>query len=177
MNAPRQGQFTKTISSAQSRQHLPLVLWRNIFVVVDDGRLELDDINDIAQCVRQLGEQHPGGVGGVTVIPANGSPPSESHRLAIKRAYHLVSHHLKAMCWMVEGQGFRAATVRASLAGLRLLLQPRFPTKIAASLDEALPWLSAQLGSSTTADLPEGIATVRSTLNKLVATRSSLSPR
>jgi hypothetical protein len=177
MNAQRTGQFNKAVLSAEQSQHLPLVLWRNIFIVVDDGKVQLDDIDAIAQRVRQLGEQYPAGVGGVTVIPANGNTPSEAHRLAIKRAYYLVSQHLKAMCWMVDGQGFRAATVRASLAGLRLLLQPRFPTKIAASLDEALPWLSAQLGNSSSADVPEGIATVRENLTRLVAARSTLGPR
>lgn len=156
--------------------HLPLVLWRNIFVVVDDGRLELDDIEAIAQCVLQLGQQNATGVGGLTVIPSTGRPPSEAHRLAIKRAYYVVAQHLKAMCWMVDGQGFRAATIRASLAGLRLLLQPKFPTKIAANLEEAIPWLSTQLNGSVSG-VAEGLVAIRSELNRVIVHRNSISPR
>jgi hypothetical protein len=80
------------------------------------------------------------------------------------------------MCWTVDGQGFRAATVRAGLAGLRLLLQPSFPTKIAAGLDDGVSWLSAQLNSGSVGGVSEGTLEIREQLKSIQQVRQSLSP-
>lgn len=155
---------------------LPLAMWRNIFVVVDDGSLTIEEVERIAHQVLKLGLKHSSGVGGITIIPAKSRPPSEPHRQAIKRAYALVARHLKAMCWTVEGQGFRAATLRAGLAGLRLLLQPSFPTKIADGLEDGIAWLSAQLNSGSGGGVAEGVVEIRGQLASIQETRRSLSP-
>ena len=155
---------------------LPFVVWRNIFVVIDDGSVAIDDIEAISGRVLSLGQRYPGGVGGLTVIPATGRPPSEENRQAIKQAYGRVSGHLKAMCWMVDGQGFRAATIRAALAGLRLLLQPPFPTKVAANLNEGVPWLFSQLKNEFSSGIAEGVNEIREELKSIQRSRRSVHP-
>jgi hypothetical protein len=155
---------------------LPIVTWRNVFVVVDHGNLGPAEVKLIAERVLDLGLRHGSGVGGITIIPAKSRPPSEAQREAIKRAYGLVSRHLKAMCWTVDGQGFRAATLRAGLAGLRLFLNPPFPTKIANSVEDGVTWLSGQLHVGTSSDVDAGLEEIRRQLATIEDTRQSLGP-
>jgi hypothetical protein len=155
---------------------VPIVTWRNVFVVVDHGNLGASEIEVIAQRVLELGLRHGNGVGGITIIPARSRPPSESQREAIKRAYTLVSRHLKAMCWTVDGHGFRAATLRAGLAGLRLFLNPPFPTRIANSIEDGVAWLSGQLHVGTANDVHAGLQEIRRQLITIDETRQSLGP-
>ncbi|MDD9939880.1 MAG: hypothetical protein OXU20_02340 [Myxococcales bacterium] len=155
---------------------LPLILWKNIFVVVDDGNVSASDYEESSRRVLAQALRYPDGIGGLTVIPQSGRPPSEAGRQAIKRAYESVTPHLRSVCWLVEGQGFRAATARAALAGLRLLLRPPFPTKVFADLNDAVPWLSQQLGTRSVGTVAEGVTHIRSQLNELEARHQSVRP-
>jgi hypothetical protein len=158
------------------RSALPYVEWRNIFVILDDGTVAVEDIEDLSDCALDLGRRNPSGIGGVIVVPASGHPPTEANRLAMKRAYSKVSKHLKAMSWMVEGQGFRAATIRAGLAGLRLVLQLPFPTKVTASLEEAVPWLCTSIHTGAASGAAEGIIELQTQLENVRVSRESFRP-
>src|SRR5688572_29640406 len=104
MRRPSREQAVLQVSLGDAPR-LPIAIWRNIFVVIDDGHVSLAEIQTISDRVLELGLQNPGGIGGITLIPTtNARPPSEAHRQAIKTAYGRVSRHLKAMCWTVDGQ-------------------------------------------------------------------------
>jgi hypothetical protein len=124
---------------------LRVVIWRDIFVIVDNGHARASDYSSCAREVTQLAQQFPDGLGLITVLPPLTTPPAPDVREAIKDAYDVVSRHLRAVCWIVEGTEFRAAAVRAALAGLRLLMRPPFPTMVASTYPEGVSWVLSKL--------------------------------
>jgi hypothetical protein len=73
------------------------------------------------------------------------------------------------MCWLVEGTGFRAAAVRAALTGLQLVSKSPYPTRVCASVREALSWIMPHMRDGkarqeTVGDAVQAIAQGRSSL-------------
>jgi hypothetical protein len=70
---------------------------------------------------------------------------------------------LRCICWLVEGQGFHAAMVRAVITGLRFLRYRKYPTHIASSLEDALAWMLPLLqgGAARLTELRSGAAYIR----------------
>jgi hypothetical protein len=130
--------FTRT-------SELRTTTWRDVYVCVDNGRASAGDYLAVAREVTQLGQRFPDGIGLLTVLPPLTTPPEPEVRQAIKDAYTMVAKHLLAVAWVVEGTEFRAAAVRAALAGLRLLMRPPFATLIASSYEEAVPWVLSKV--------------------------------
>jgi hypothetical protein len=124
---------------------LRVVIWRDLFVIVDNGHARPSDYMSCAREVNQLAQRYPDGVGLITVLPPLTTPPEPEVRQAIKDAYGVVAKHLRAVCWIVEGTEFRAAAVRAALAGLRLLMRPPFPTMVTSTYQEGVTWVLAKL--------------------------------
>jgi hypothetical protein len=137
---------------------LRVAIWRDIFVIVDNGHGHASDYMSCAREVTQLAQRYPDGLALVTVLPPLTTPPESDVRKAIKDAYAVVAKHLRAVCWIVEGTEFRAAAVRAALAGLRLLMRPPFPTMIASSYEEGLPWVLGKLHTRPGQDTDPGLA-------------------
>lgn len=137
---------------------LRIAIWRDVFVIVDNGHGHPSDYLSCAREVHQLAHRYPDGLALVTVLPPLTTPPEPEVRQAIKDAYALVAKHLRAVCWIVEGTEFRAAAVRAALAGLRLLMRPPFPTMIASSYEEGLPWVLGKLYTRPGQDADPGLA-------------------
>jgi hypothetical protein len=87
----------------------------------------------------------------MVIIPAYARPPQEEVRHAIKLTLHRVAGQLRCLCWLVEGSGFRAATVRAALAGLALFARAPYPTAVHKDLAEGLDWLFRHFGPEVSA--------------------------
>lgn len=132
--------------------------FRDIFVIVDNGRAGASDYVAVARAVAQLGHRYPDGIGLLTVLPPLTTPPEPEVRQAIKDAYGVVAKHLVAVAWIVEGTEFRAAAVRAALAGLRLLMRPPFATHIASSYEDAVPWVLSKVQTRPGQDTDPGFA-------------------
>jgi hypothetical protein len=124
---------------------LRVVSWRNLFVIVDNGHAHADDYKVLAREVKALGDKNPDGLGLLTVLPPLTTPPTEDVRKAISAGYINVAKHLRCVSWLVEGTAFRAAAVRAALGGLLLLMRPPFPTRVASSFEDAIPWLLTRM--------------------------------
>jgi hypothetical protein len=134
---------------------LHLIGWRDILVVVDHGAAGPDDYARVEVRINELTVENPRGVGVLTIVPPNAVPPTDEARRAIKSGLGRVGHKIRCTCWLVEGRGFRAATVRAALAGLRLFLRTSHPSHVADSLEASIRWMSSQLGPSCDADVRE----------------------
>jgi hypothetical protein len=134
----------------------PVSLWRDLFVLVDKGDTKVSDYPILEKMVLEQSEEHPGGLGCLVIIPANASPPPDDVRAAIKGVLTRLAPKLRCLCWVVEGSGFRAAAVRATLTGLRMFSRPPYPTNVASSMSQALTWVMAHLahGTGRAADVP-----------------------
>lgn len=120
---------------------VPVVMWRDIFALVDRGRADVSDYPILERMVREQAEQHPRGLGCLVIIPASANPPPDDVRRAINDVLTNLAPLLRCLCWLVEGRGFRAAAVRAALAGLRIVHRPPYPTTVENDLSAALHWM------------------------------------
>jgi hypothetical protein len=133
-----------------------VILWRNIFVLVDNGKVPASDYATLQQRVVAQASGFEDGVGGLVIIPESATPPPEDVRNAINAALRGLAGALRCFCWVVEGSGFQAAMVRGVLNGIRMFSRHPYPTFITSNIDEALAWMVPHLGQSAfqTSDLP-----------------------
>jgi len=127
------------------RPPMPVVLWNDIFVLVDQGNAVAGDYPNLQRMVLEQGKKHPGGLGGLVIIPAAASPPPEEVRRAIRDVLNDVTPQLRCLCWLVEGAGFRAAAVRAALIGLGVFSRRRYATHVAIDMTDAVGWILKNL--------------------------------
>lgn len=132
-----------------------VILWRNIFVVVDNGKVPASQYSNLRQRVIAQASGFKEGVGGLVIIPENATPPPEDVRNAINDALKGLADALRCFCWVVEGSGFQGAMVRGVLNGIRMFSRHPYPTSITANLDDGLAWVLPRLGAGAlrTADL------------------------
>jgi hypothetical protein len=151
---------------------VPVVICSDIFALVDQGRTKALDYSILEQMVREQASKCPGGLGCLVIIPSTASPPPDDVRRAINNVLGRLGPKLRCLCWLVEGVGFRAAAVRAALAGLRLLNRPAYPTLVAADMGDALRWMMPHLddGVRRSAEIPR-------IMESIARDRSSLQPR
>jgi hypothetical protein len=125
---------------------VPLILVGRVFIVLDDGASVASDYLVMERIILKEVRSHPRGMACLTIIPPNAKPPREEIRTAIRQTIGNVSQHLAAVCWHIEGSGFKAAAARAVLSGLLLILNPPYPSHITSELREALAWSFKQVG-------------------------------
>ena len=122
-----------------------IILWENIFAVVDDGKGRASDYAAFGKLILEQGEKYPQGVGCLTIIPQKSKPPPEEVRVAINAALAGLAGKLRCFCWLVEESGFEGATVRAVLTGLRMFGRFSYPTHVATKMEDALAWMLPHL--------------------------------
>jgi len=146
---------SRTEGGDSPRTPLPVVLWADIFALVDQGNATAGDYPILERMVLEQGQKYPRGLGGLVIIPAAAKPPQEDVRRAIREVLTNVNPQVRCLCWLVEGTGFRAAAVRAALIGLRVFRRESYTTHIASDMTEALGWILKKLehGTSRQADL------------------------
>jgi hypothetical protein len=147
-----------TTSRPSDERHAPLIFTEDIFTLIDDGHAPTDEYVETEALVCEHGRLHPGGLGGIVVIPAGVKPPPDSHRRAVNAALAGIAPHVRGLAWVVEAQGFEGAAVRGILIGLALLARRSYPTRVTTSLEEALRWLAPKVGASPTSAYVERVA-------------------
>ena len=136
-----------------------VMMWRDVVVIVDDGRASAADYDTLRGLESALGSQRE--LGCLTIIPADSKPPSEDARRAVKA--HLAELRPRCFCWCVEGTGLAGATTRAILSGFRLFTLHQYPTQITSSLEDALRWMLPHLqdAAANDAEVHEAVAQIR----------------
>ena len=151
------------VQMAPSPPALNVILWKDVFVVIDNGKARASDYATLGQLVREQAARYPIGVGCLTIIPASATPPNDEVRRAMNEALGSLKDSLRCICWLVEGAGFQGAMVRAVLTGLRVFGRHPYPTHISNQIEDALSWIMTHLegGSSRLAATPLAVATIR----------------
>ena len=68
---------------------------------------------------------------------------------------------IKALAYVVEGSGFKAATVRAVLVGLEIFHKKTYETHVATTIGNAVKWLDTRMPpNSQTRDALEEVERV-----------------
>jgi hypothetical protein len=137
----REGRMTRIAS----KNELPLIAWRDVFVVVDHGRGDPADYLKVGDVVAAGGAAYPRGIGGLVIVPRNAPAPSDEIRAAMSSVLRRLGPSLRCVSWCVEGGGFQGAMVRGVITGMKLFLRLPFKTHVTTSLPDALTWTVRQL--------------------------------
>ena len=121
-----------------------IIQWRDLFVIIDDGSLPVDEYARIETIVKTQAQKNAGGLGCLVIIPQGAQPPPPEVRRYLDGMLDRLP--MRCLAYLVEGSGFRAAAARAALIGMRVFSRRSYSTKVASSLDEAISWSLANLG-------------------------------
>jgi hypothetical protein len=116
-----------------------IVQWQDLFVIVDDGRVTINEYERLEPLVRVQAKGCPQGLGCLVIIPEKADPPTSAVRHHLEGM--LGRLQIRSLAYLVEGSGFRAATARGALIGLGIFQRKRYPTKVFTTLVTALEWL------------------------------------
>jgi hypothetical protein len=156
---------SSNFESEERGANIRVILWNDVFVVVDNGSGRVRDYKVLHELITQRMRHVSRGLGCLAIIPRGAKPPPPEVRAALDKT--LQSIPLRCICWHVEGQGFHSAMVRAVLTGLRFLKYHKYPTHIASSLEDGLAWMLPLLqgGAVRLSELRAGAEYIRSQHN------------
>jgi hypothetical protein len=118
-----------------------IVQWQDLFVVVDDGHVSIQEYDRLEPLVRVQAKSCPNGLGCLVIIPVKADAPPAAARQHL--AAMLRRLPIRALGYLVEGTGFKAASVRAVLIGLGIFQRDRYSSQVFTTVDSALGWLLA----------------------------------
>jgi hypothetical protein len=78
----------------------------------------------------------------MAVLGPNNPPPDGEVRDILAQELTKCDDRIRAVAQTIEGQGFRAATLRAVLTGMSLVLRTKRPEKVCSSVEEAAQFLA-----------------------------------
>lgn len=135
------------------------VTWRDVFVLVDYGRAQPSDYAILGEIVVAEAALYPGGIGALTIVPRDATPPSEKARVAMNEVMRSLGPSIRCLCWLVEGEGFQGAMVRGVLTGVRMFGRLPYASHIATDMGEALEWIVRRLDGDDRrlAVVPDGV--------------------
>lgn len=85
-------------------------------------------------------------IASISVIDSGGArAPDEASRKAIHRAFARHGAKLCAFAYVVEGEGFAAATIRAAVSLINMAERHPFPVRVFATIGDAVSWALPRL--------------------------------
>jgi hypothetical protein len=113
--------------------------------------------------VRDATTEHAAtGVGIVIVVEETASTPDAAARALFAEVMRERSQSIRAVGYIVPAGGFGGAAIRAAITGLSLVARETYPTRVFASPDATLTWLSSRLESRwTVAEMTAAVERVR----------------
>jgi hypothetical protein len=142
------------------------VQWQDLFVVIDDGHVSVAEYERIEPLVKLQAKSCKNGLACLVIIPEQAIPPPARVRQHLQGMLSRLP--MRALTYLVEGSGFKAAAVRAVLISLGIFQRDKYPTKVLTSLQDALEWLLTVPGSK---------ADVRVAMRVIGEARNSSPPR
>jgi hypothetical protein len=147
---------------------LHVAYWEDVFVLVDNGRAPAGHYRRARDLVATHAAKYPSGVGILTIIPGDASPPSETVRKAMNEALRRIEGRIRCFCWVVEGAGFQGAMVRAICTGMQFFGRHPYPTHVACGATEALAWMLPHLDGGE-----ERLSKIGTAVTKIAGHRTS----
>jgi hypothetical protein len=87
----------------------------------------------------------------MAVVGRDTPPPDSIVRDIVAKEMARVSANVAGMAQVIEGLGFRAATMRAVLTGMGIVIKPSYPQKVCLTIDEASEFLFTHADGRLTA--------------------------
>ena len=121
------------------------IQWQDLFVIVDDGTLELEAYEPIEAAVEVLVKQCPQGIACLCILPQGTKPPPDDVKRGVKELLTRWASSLSCLTYVIEGTGFMAAAARAALVSMKIFASRPYPifveTSLRVALNKILPYL------------------------------------
>lgn len=123
------------------------IQWQDLFVLVDDGSIPISRYAPLEAGIRELGRTYPQGVALMCILPPDTRPPPEDVRRFVKATLNRLAPSLSSLAYVIEGTGFKAVAVRATLVGMKIFSSRPYPIYVEVSVREAVSKMSAHMAS------------------------------
>ena len=104
--------------------------WRNVFVSLWRHRTEEHAIFNLRPVIQAVQAAHPAGIAMVTVLEPNAELPTPGARQELPKLFKDVASGMACSALVCEGEGFRAAAVRALTTTITMLAAQPYPHRV-----------------------------------------------
>lgn len=127
-----------------------LIQWQDLFVLVDDGAIPISRYTPLEVGIRDLARTHPQGVALMVILPPDTRPPPEDVKRYVKATLTRLAPSLSSLAYVIEGTGFKAVAVRATLVGMKIFSSRPYPIYVEVSVREAVGKLASHMANGHT---------------------------
>jgi len=124
----------------QDEKHL-IAAYENTVLTYSDDAPNPRFLHAWTHTVEQAAERFADGLYAVTIIDSRVRPPDDASRVHIRNTVMRHAAQLAAFAYVVEGEGFGAATLRGAISLISLAARYPFPMKVFGRVEEAVPWM------------------------------------
>lgn len=121
------------------------IQWQDLFVLVDDGSIPVSRYAPIEAAIREQARTYPQGVALMCVLPADTRPPPEEVKRYVKATLTRLAPSLSSLAYVIEGSGFKAVAVRATLVGMKIFSSRPYPIYVEVSVRETVSKLTSHM--------------------------------
>jgi hypothetical protein len=93
------------------------------------------------RAVALVAERFPAGLLALTIINRHAHAPDDPSKAHIRSTVMRHGTEIRAFAYVVEGEGFGAATVRSAISLISLAARYPFPMKVFEHVEGAVPWM------------------------------------
>lgn len=104
--------------------------WRNVFISVWRHRVEEHAIFNLRPAIHALKVVHPAGIAMLTVLEPDADLPTPGARQELPKLFKDIANGMACSALVCEGEGFRAAAVRALTTTINALAAPPYPHRV-----------------------------------------------
>jgi hypothetical protein len=141
------------------------VAWCDVLILFATGVTTLTNQRETEPWLLRVSERYPAGIALLPCVHVDMPVPSGAARDQIAMMYTRHAQRLRAVAMVVEGQGFRAAAMRAAFTGVNIIQQRPYMTQVFGNFQAALAWAVGRLPPvperGTVADHVSRIAAMR----------------
>jgi hypothetical protein len=123
---------------------IKLLFWHDVVVLIENGQASIGHYKMVGDVVLERGTSYAD-LGMLCIIARDAVAPGDDARRALNQAIARVASCLRCICWIVEGDGFQGAMVRAVLTGIRVFGKRSYPMHVTCNMTEGVSWIFQQL--------------------------------
>jgi hypothetical protein len=135
------------------------IRWQDLFTIVDDGSIPLARYGVIETAMGEHASQHPHGIACMVILPPDSRPPPDDVKRAVKVLLTRLAPQISCLAYVIEGSGFKAVAVRATLVGMKIFSSRPYPIYVETSLSDAICKVVPHLAMGQTVTTDVGVIT------------------
>lgn len=122
--------------------------WRNVFISLWRHRVEEHAVFNLRPAIHALKVVHPAGIAMVTVLEPDAELPTPGARQELPKLFKDIANGMACSALVCEGEGFRAAAVRALTTTINTIAAQPYPHRVFATVEAAEVMIIAGLPPS-----------------------------